>query len=1609
MKNKTNAKLKPAISGEILMDTDREEKSEPKEMKRSGSECSEEPAGSRKIARQGASCSDFEERSVHLSEKSSIIETEMNFPVDKDEEILAVHLTYGQNDPRPRRRLTDFILHDAKGLPQSFDMMKTCNVFISGVILPLSGSSDIEKEQGIRCKHIGQIKSWEISGYEEGSPAVWVSTNVADYDCDKPASSYKKFYDHFFEKVCASIAVFKKLSKTSGGNPDLSLDELLAEVVRSMSGSKSFPSGESIKDFIVSEGEFIYNQLIGFDKGSEKNDQIFAKLPVLLALRGLSRKKGDLMPSEMALSHEIHGGEKMDQSSSFTCGAEDGDVKLARSLQEEEHCQSVELKKIQRSAPVTEDEIANDYPLPAYCETFLDERDEYIVHDPNKIPRCMLHNWSLYNLESRLISLELLPMKPCAEIDVTVYGSGIMSADDGSGFCLDGDPNESSSRASGAQNVDQIPIYLSAIKEWMIEYGSSMVFISIRTDMSWYRLGKPSKQYGPWLEPVLKTMRIATSISTLLKEQYPVSQLSFADIIMRVSEFEKDHPAYISSSLASVERYVVVHGQIILRLFAEYPDEMIRKCAFVTGLTNKIEERHHNRWAVKKEMNFNPRAAGALGESQRKVMKATTTRLVNRIWCDYFINDFVGDLMDGNSFEVNEDEDIEENAEAVKEGELLISEKTQKPHTTSKPTKSRSTGKEIGWDGNPLAKTYSGEAFYKRAIVCGDVISVKGAVLVEFDDSEEVPAIYFVEYMFEKSDGRKIIHGRVMLRGSQTVLGNAANEREVFLTNECMEFELGDVKQTVVVDIRLMAWGYQHRKKDADSDRIDREKADDRKRKGLPMEYYCKSLYCPERCAFFSLPYDTMGLGSGFCDACKLKETQLEKENFKVNLSKTGFTYKGTDFNVNDFVYVSPLYFKKDFEDHEILNGGRNFVLKAYVVCHLMEIPKVPIQADAEFTLVKVRRFFRPEDISAEKAYMSDIREVYYSEQLLCVPVETIEGKCEVRKKGDLPSPDCPAIFKHIFFCEHLYDPASGAFKQLPDHVRLCSSMGKVVDDAESRKKKGKFKEKAYDSSQQKRLATLNIFAGCGGLSEGLIQSGVSFTKLAIEDELPAAKAFSLNYPDAMMSYTNCNVILRAIMEKCEDTDDCISTSEVGELAAIMPGEDIYHLPLPGQVDFINAGLPCQGFSGMKMFNPGTWRVQTQMILSFLSFVDYFRPKFLLLEYMRNFVSFNKGQTFRLTLASLLEMGYQVRFGVLEAGAYGVSLSWKRAFIWAASPLETLPEWPEPMHVFAGPELKIPLPGNVQYAAVRSTASGAPFRAITVRDTVGDLPEAKEGKAEEYLTYDSYPVSWFQKIIRGETLFVFDHISKELNELNRIRCRRIPKRPGADWQDLPAEKIILSTGQMADLKPWYLPNTTKSHNRWKGLFGRLDWEGNFPASLMDPQYLDEVGMCFHPEQDRLLSVRECARSLGFPDSFHFAGPIDCMYRQIGDAVPPPLALALGRKLKEAVEKKWLVRDLKFLVGIPTLPGFKPYSRRPPNASFLYVADLIEPISKSWNMYALHCLFTAEERTTILTIGVWRTGKASKEDSILILWRCCSNALAVARRHIAIGVSVWEFR
>ena len=52
----------------------------------------------------------------------------------------------------------------------------------------------------------------------------------------------------------------------------------------------------------------------------------------------------------------------------------------------------------------------------------------------------------------------------------------------------------------------------------------------------------------------------------------------------------------------------------------------------------------------------------------------------------------------------------------------------------------------------------------------------------------------------------------------------------------------------------------------------------------------------------------------------------------------------------------------------------------------------------------------------------------------------------------------------------------------------------------------------------------------------------------------------------------------------------------------------------------------------------------------------------------------------------------------------------------------------------------------------------------------------------------------------------------------------------------------------------------------------------------------------------MISVRECARVQGFPDTYKFSGEIQAKYRQIGNAVPPPLGQAIGIEIKKALAK-----------------------------------------------------------------------------------------------------------
>ena len=77
-------------------------------------------------------------------------------------------------------------------------------------------------------------------------------------------------------------------------------------------------------------------------------------------------------------------------------------------------------------------------------------------------------------------------------------------------------------------------------------------------------------------------------------------------------------------------------------------------------------------------------------------------------------------------------------------------------------------------------------------------------------------------------------------------------------------------------------------------------------------------------------------------------------------------------------------------------------------------------------------------------------------------------------------------------------------------------------------------------------------------------------------------------------------------------------------------------------------------------------------------------------------------------------------------------------------------------------------------------------------------------------------------------------------------------------------------------------------------YGRPRW-GDLSGTILtkcDPHW----GAFFHPSEDRVFTVREAARIQSFPDTYHFTGSLAEQYAEVGNAVPPMLAQAIGTQI-----------------------------------------------------------------------------------------------------------------
>ncbi|KAK8614291.1 hypothetical protein V6N13_122655 [Hibiscus sabdariffa] len=366
-------------------------------------------------------------------------------------------------------------------------------------------------------------------------------------------------------------------------------------------------------------------------------------------------------------------------------------------------------------------------------------------------------------------------------------------------------------------------------------------------------------------------------------------------------------------------------------------------------------------------------------------------------------------------------------------------------------------------------------------------------------------------------------------------------------------------------------------------------------------------------------------------------------------------------------------------------------------------------------------------------------------------------------------------------------------------------------------------------------------------------------------------------------------------------------------------------LPLRGDVDVICGGPPCQGISGYNRYRNVDSPLddeRNRQIVVFMDIVEYLKPKFVLMENVVDILRLDKGSLGRYALSRLVHMKYQARLGILAAGCYGLPQFRLRVFLWGAHPSEKLPQFPLPTHdviirYWPPPEFER---NTVAYS------EGQPRQledALLLRDAISDLPPVANDEAREEMKYEKPPETDFQRYIRSTmtgtaldiatiiTNRLYDHRPLALFEDDYTRVCLIPKRKGANFRDLPGvivgadnvvrrdpiqEKQFLPSGK--PLVPEYV--FTFEQGKSKRPFARLWWDETVPTLVTYPYCHSQA--ILHPEQDRVLTIREYARLQGFPDYYRFCGTIKERYCQIGNAVAVPVARALGYAMGMASQK-----------------------------------------------------------------------------------------------------------
>lgn len=289
------------------------------------------------------------------------------------------------------------------------------------------------------------------------------------------------------------------------------------------------------------------------------------------------------------------------------------------------------------------------------------------------------------------------------------------------------------------------------------------------------------------------------------------------------------------------------------------------------------------------------------------------------------------------------------------------------------------------------------------------------------------------------------------------------------------------------------------------------------------------------------------------------------------------------------------------------------------------------------------------------------------------------------------------------------------------------------------------------------------------------------------------------------------------------------------------------------KTDLVIGSPPCQGFSNEGKKNPDDPR--NSLVWAYFDIVERISPQVWVFENVPGFKRSYGGKWFNAVSDRINKMGYHWVSGILNAANYGVPQNRQRFVIIAAKDFR--PNLPPITHTGKG-----------------GLFGEKPF--VSLWDAISDLPIPRPGDRIGEYQYLRPPTNGFQNLIRIGSKVVSNHTAQKHSERVVEKIKSVP-----------------IGGNMEDFINNFPENSTS-------------YEGGYRRATKDAPswtaYWTRGMTSIHPEQDRFLTPRECARIQSFPDTHVFKGTTIENYTQICNAVPPLLANAIAQSVLTQIQK-----------------------------------------------------------------------------------------------------------